>query len=88
MNKPRIVIVPLAAALGGLAITPGQTAVVPAPEISNPGSTARVSAPNMFVSTGLDLLAFTVAEQADGTVVAQHQSHASHASHHSHYSSR
>ena len=36
---------------------------------------------NTLVSTGESLLGFIVTEQADGTIVADHESHASHASH-------
>lgn len=42
--------------------------------------------PNTLVSTGESLFGFIMTKQADGTVVAQHESHASHASHESHAS--
>jgi hypothetical protein len=85
-------IVPLAAALGALAptlsVTEANAVTSPNAALSQPSNVAPSGQPNTLVSTGQDLLAFTVNEQADGTVVAQHVSHASHASHHSHYSSR
>jgi hypothetical protein len=93
MTKPRNVIMPIAAALGalsgtGLATETNATAL-PTPSVSPATApTAKAVQPNTIVSTGRDLLGFTVTEQADGTVVAQHASHASHASHHSHYSGR
>jgi hypothetical protein len=83
---------PVAAALGALtgttpatdanAATPSNTAV------EQPKAATQTVQPNTLVSVGQDLLGFTVNEQPDGTIVAQHVSHASHASHHSHYSSR
>jgi hypothetical protein len=95
MAKSRIVIIPVAAALGAL------TGTVPATDanantsqnaaVAHPASVAPLGQPNTLVSVGEELLAFTINEQADGTIVAQHvshASHASHASHHSHYSSR
>ena len=90
MARPRNVIMPVAAALGALSSTAPATetnaAALPSPTVSQ--ATAQTGQPNTIVSTGKDLLGFTVTEQADGTVIAQHVSHASHASHHSHYSSR
>lgn len=38
------------------------------------------------VPFGSQLMAFTVSDDADGTVIAQHESHASHVSHESHAS--
>jgi hypothetical protein len=93
MAKPRNVIMPIAAALGALSSTAPATEANAKALQSPSGSqatapTPQTGEPNTFVSTGKDLLGFTVTEQADGTVVAQHASHASHASHHSHYSGR
>jgi hypothetical protein len=91
-NTPKLM--PLAAALAGLA---GTSAVVadPAsanvPEPQSPGQTAAAQVsgvvPNKIVSTGADLMGFLVTKTASGIVVAQHASHASHSSHASHYSS-
>jgi hypothetical protein len=96
MAKPRNVIMPVAAALGALSSTTPATdsnaAASPNPTVSQATvPVTQAGQPNTIVSTGKDLLGFTVTEQADGTVVAQHSSHASHASHashHSHYSGR
>ena len=96
MADRRKVILPLAAALGALttpaaATTPANVATPPNAAIGQPTGTQQLGPANTFVSVGQDLLAFTINEQPDGTIVAQHQSHASHASHashHSHYSSR
>jgi hypothetical protein len=95
MAVGRKVILSVAAALSAL------TNPLPATDANAAGNTneaitSRAAAPslehaNTFVAVGLDLLAFTINEQADGTIVAQHRSHASHASHSSHsshYSSR
>ena len=94
MTHHRNLIMPIAAALGALASTAPTTEANTAVSSNNSAvaqptaAAAPAGQPNAFVSTGKDLLSFTVNEQADGTVVAQHVSHASHASHHSHYSSR
>lgn len=96
MADRRNVIVPVAAALGALTntlpTTNADAANAPNATVAQPTSAAQPGQqPNTFVSTGQDLLAFTINEQADGTIVAQHvshASHASHASHSSHYSSR
>ena len=93
MAKPRNVIMPVAAALGALSSTAPTTetnaATLPNPTVSQATlPVAKTGEPNTIVSTGKDLLGFTVTEQADGTVIAQHASHASHASHSSHYSGR
>jgi hypothetical protein len=95
MTDRRKVIIPVAAALSALTsplpATDADAATSPNPAATNPVTTAQLGQPNTFVSVGKDLLAFTINEQADGTIVAQHHSHsshASHASHHSHYSSR
>jgi len=91
-NTPKLM--PLAAALAGLA---GTSAVVADPASANvlepqsPGQTAAAQVnggvPNKIVSTGADLMGFLVTKTASGIVVAQHASHASHSSHASHYSS-
>jgi hypothetical protein len=95
MTDRRKVIIPVAAALSALTsplpATDADAATSSATVISNPTGATQLGQPNTFVSVGHDLLAFTINEQADGTIVAQHHSHASHASHashHSHYSSR
>jgi hypothetical protein len=96
MADRRNVIMPVAAALGALTNTvPATNAEAANPPnattVAQPASVPQPGQPNTFVSTGQDLLGFTINEQADGTIVAQHvshASHASHASHHSHYSSR
>jgi hypothetical protein len=95
MTERRNVIVPVAAALGALANTVPAThanaAISPNVTVGQPTGVAQTEQPNALVSTGQDLLAFRIGEQADGTVVAQHMSHASHASHashRSHFSSR
>lgn len=95
MSNSRISIIPLAAALGALtagAPAAAQAATAPqVPDIANPAKQAAPETANVLVSTGRDLLGFTVDTRVDGTIVAQHvshESHASHASHSSHYSSR
>jgi hypothetical protein len=95
MADRRNVILPVAAALGALTSTMPATqanaGTPPNAAVVQPTGVAQLGQANTFVSTGRDLLAFTINEQPDGTIVAQHQSHASHASHtshHSHYSSR
>jgi hypothetical protein len=92
MANHRNIIMPVAAALGALTntlpATNADASTPPNAAVAQPTSTAESGQPNTFVSTGQDLLAFTINEQAEGTIVAQHVSHASHASHHSHYSSR
>jgi hypothetical protein len=87
--------VPLAAALGALAsalpATDADAATSPNAAVGQASNVAPSGQPNTLVSVGQDLLAFTINEQADGTIVAQHHSHASHASHashRSHFSSR
>src|SRR5215813_8790102 len=86
MAHHRNLIMPVAAALGALAstapTTEANTAVSPNNSaVAQPtAAAAPAGQPNTFVSTGKDLLSFTVNERADGTVVAQHVSHASHAS--------
>lgn len=91
MSDSRIVILPLAAALGalstGLPATTAQATTAPqAAEAPQSETAGQALAPNTLVSTGKDLLSFTVNEQADGTIVAWHSSHASHGSHVSHVS--
>ena len=91
MSNSRIVILPLAAALGalstGLPATTAQATTAPqAAETPQPETAGQAIAPNTIVSTGKDLLGFTVDERADGTTVAWHSSHVSHGSHVSHTS--
>jgi hypothetical protein len=95
MTERRNVIVPVVTALGALTNTlPASNAtaeISPSANVGQQTSVGTAPQPNTLVSTGQDLLAFTINEQADGSIVAQHvshASHASHASHHSHYSSR
>jgi len=92
MTDKRKLIMPIGAALSALTTTlPATDAdalAVPDAALTIPGATATTVGANTLVSTGQDLLAFTINERADGSIVAQHHSHASHASHHSHYSSR
>lgn len=92
MSDFRVSIIPLAAALGALSTAmpaTTQAATTPQlPEAANPAKQATPESANLLVSTGRDLLGFTVQSRTDGTIVAQHESHASHASHSSHYSSR
>ena len=91
MTDRRRVIVPVAAALGALTSTaPATAANAPATSsdavVEQPKAVPQTGHPNTLVSVGQDLLGFTVNEQADGTIVAQHVSHASHSSHSSHSS--
>jgi hypothetical protein len=96
MGDRQNVILSVAAALGALTSTAPATEAAPGGPSANsvvahPAPAAPATQPNTLVSTGQDLLAFTIDERADGTIVAQHVSHASHSSHsshHSHYSSR
>lgn len=84
-------IVNLAAALGALA------APAAAPEIANATDSdeaqiAKASEPRAEKKADIklppreDLMGFTVHENSDGTMVAQHDSHVSHSSHVSHTS--
>ena len=87
MSNSRISIIPLAAALGALSAdlpSAAHAAAAPQPtDIMKPARQAPSEPANILVSTGQDLLGFTVDTRADGTFVAQHVSHASHASHYS-----
>lgn len=91
-QRPKIKLVPLAAALAalsgaGAATSPLQAAAsAESPPRDNAGQAGRE--PNRFLAIGDDLLGFVVTEKADGTVEARHYSHRSHSSHRSHYSSR
>ena len=86
MKRKPVVILPLASALGALAgsalvATDAQSAPSNDPVVTSETVAARTGQkPNMLVSTGESLLGFTMTQQPDGTVVAQHASHASHAS--------
>src|SRR5262245_57987041 len=90
MAKPRNVIMPVAAALGALSSTAPATDADAATSsnavVEQPKAAPQIGQPNTLVSVGQDLLAFTINEQDDGTIVAQHVSHASHSSHSSHSS--
>jgi hypothetical protein len=95
MADRRNIIIPVAAALGALTgaapATDANAATSSNAVVEQPKAAPQTGQPNTLVSVGQDLLGFTVNEQPDGTIVAQHVSHASHsshASHHSHYSSR
>jgi hypothetical protein len=80
----------VAAALGALTGTTPATdanAATPSnPVVEQPKAVPQTGQPNTLVSVGQDLLAFTINEQGDGSIVAQHVSHASHSSHSSHSS--
>ncbi|UGB26239.1 His-Xaa-Ser repeat protein HxsA2 [Methylorubrum sp. B1-46] len=93
-TKKRPNILPLAAALAAF---PGATVMVATEakaDVPTSGATdSQLSGKvlpeaNMFVSTGKDLLSFTVGRGADGVMFADHRSHSSHSSHSSHHSSR
>jgi len=87
MRRKQLTVLPLAGALAALGGSgTGAAEAKPAVEAAQPAVSTSAQAPNTIVSTGETLLGFTVIEQADGTVVAQHASHASHASHVSHSS--
>ena len=87
-------VVNLATALGTLAVPAA------APEVANATNSddariAEASETNAEIETkaevklprGEDLMSFTVHQNSDGTMVAQHDSHVSHSSHSSHSSS-
>ena len=90
MSRKTQTIIPLAAALAALGASGAPAEVNAAvPE----GTVVRTTAvlkptgqPNLFYTIGDDLLSFTVTQNADGTMVAQHYSHSSHSSHASHAS--
>jgi hypothetical protein len=92
MKRKPVVILPLASALGALAGSAMAPAEAKSPPPADPAFTSEAAAvksgqkANTFVSTGESLLGFIVTKQADGTIVADHESHASHASHESHAS--
>jgi hypothetical protein len=92
MTDRRSVIMPVAAALGALTSTAPATDANAASSsnavVEQPKPIPQTAQANTLVSVGQELLAFTVNEQPDGTVVAQHVSHASHSSHSSHHSGR
>jgi hypothetical protein len=92
MKRKPIVILPLASALGALAgstMVPAEAkSIVSADPVATSEAAAAKSGQkaNIFVSTGESLLGFIITKQADGTIVADHESHASHDSHASHES--
>ena len=92
MKRKPVVILPLASALGALAgsaMTPAEAKSPPPADAALTSEAATVKSDqkaNTFVSTGEIRLGFIVTKQADGTIVADHESHASHASHDSHAS--
>jgi hypothetical protein len=92
MKRKPVVILPLASALGALAGNAMVPAEAKSPPTTDPSFASEAAAvksdqkANTFVSTGESLLGFVVTKQADGTIVADHESHASHASHESHAS--
>jgi hypothetical protein len=79
MKDRRNAVMPIAAALGALAGTSPATAVNASPSPNSteaqPSVPVQAGQPNTLVSTGKDLLGFTINEQADGTIVAQHRTH-------------
>ena len=92
MTVPNRKVLGLAAALAALA-TPAVVAAAetsePSPDQASPDGAG--DAPTVTVAVGDDFMAFTVHQDIDRVVVADHASHASHASHSSHsshYSSR
>lgn len=84
MADRRNVIVPVASALGALTSTAPATDANAATSsnavVEQPNAAPQTGQPNTLGSVGQDLLGFTVNEQPDGTVVAQHVSHSSHMS--------
>jgi hypothetical protein len=90
MAYRRNVIMQVAAALGALTSTAPATdanaATASNAVVEQPKAVPQIGQPNTLVSVGQDLLAFTINEQGDGSIVAQHVSHASHSSHSSHSS--
>ena len=91
MSRKTPTIVPLAtalAALGGtVATAPAEAAQKVAAALPEAGTRPMVQ-PNGFMTSGEDVLGFTVTQTADGTVLVGHTSHYSHSSHASHASSR
>jgi hypothetical protein len=97
MARQTPAILPLATALASLASVPATVddAVAKTPDdassatISQNNAVAQTGRANLVFKAGEDLLGLIITQQADGTIIAQHESHASHASHashHSHYS--
>lgn len=91
MEKSKIVLLPLAAALAALsggasAATPANPSVEPTNGPTDTQLAAPKIQPNTIFKAGEDLLGLLVTTAADGTVVAQHSSHYSHSSHASHVS--
>lgn len=96
MARQTPVILPLATALASLASVPATVDDAVAKTGDSPGaasaqknSVAQTGRANLIFKAGEDLLGLIITQQADGTIIAQHESHASHASHashHSHYS--
>lgn len=97
MSKTPIQLVSLASALAALSGTAGLASTPADAKVTAPDSTDTLKVdqanglqPNMFMSSGRDLLGMIVTKTPDGTVLAEHYSHyshSSHASHSSHYSS-
>lgn len=93
MSRKPIKLIGLASALAAL---PGVTGLTPALADVNVGTSNITDAakanlsntpkPNVFMSTGQDLLGLIVTKTPAGVVVAQHYSHVSHSSHSSHAS--
>jgi hypothetical protein len=93
MSRATPKLMSLAAALAALAGTsavlsdPSEAKITPSESDGGPTTAGLGVSPNRMVSTGRDLLGFTVTKGTDGIMVAQHASHASHSSHSSHFSS-
>ena len=87
--RKRSKIVRLSAAVAAL-VAPGSLAVnsadATAIDPGNDSATEAKAPPKMILPVGADLMSFTVSDNSDGIVVAEHSSHASHASHSSHSS--
>lgn len=90
INKTKASILSLAAALAalGTVVAPdtADAALITPPDSRASNTPLQSGGANLFYSVGDDLMAFTVTQAADGTLVAQHHSHSSHSSHSSHAS--
>jgi hypothetical protein len=91
MKRKPIVLVSIASALASLTGA-AQANVAPSstpeetPALTNAKTGVSKLGPNVIFNAGQDLLGLLVTQNADGTVVAQHESHYSHSSHASHAS--
>lgn len=75
----------LTALVGPAALMPA-TADAHTTDVNPQEAPTTATKPVVAVPFGNQLMAFTVSDNADGVVVAQHESHVSHASHESHAS--